>query len=230
MNDLSSTDSESEYYKYWVEWFVSMEGHEYFCIVDEDYVTDRFNLTNLSTEVLHYQKALELITDIVPDKPMSRELREQVERSAMHLYGLIHARFVMTTRGLSKMYEKYKYGDFGLCPRYHCSQHPLIPVGLSDMPFKEKVKLYCPRCEDIYCPKSRKHGKLDGAYFGTSLPHMLFLNYPANRPAPSEQRYVPKIFGFKVHQTAELHRWQDEQREEQKKRLGISQNSSGSSS
>ncbi|KAJ2331394.1 casein kinase 2 regulatory subunit, partial [Coemansia sp. RSA 2671] len=99
--------------------------------------------------------------------------------------------------------------------------HPLIPVGLSDVAFKEKVKLYCPRCEDIYCPKSRKHARLDGAYFGTGLPHMIFLNYSANRPAPSEQRYVPRIFGFKIHEVAELHRWQDEQREEQKKRLGI---------
>ncbi|KAJ2831871.1 casein kinase 2 regulatory subunit [Coemansia furcata] len=221
VNELSSTDSESDYYKYWIDWFVSLEGNEYFCAVDEEYVTDRFNLTNLNTEVLHYQKALELITDNLSNKPMTNELREQVEKSAMHLYGLVHARYIMTARGLSKMYEKYKHGEFGLCPRYHCSQHPLIPVGLSDVAFKEKVKLYCSRCEDIYCPKSRKHGRLDGAYFGTGLPHMIFLNYPANRPAPSEQRYVPRIFGFKIHEIAELHRWQDEQREEQKKRLGI---------
>ncbi|KAJ2907537.1 casein kinase 2 regulatory subunit, partial [Coemansia aciculifera] len=84
MNELSSTDSESDYYKYWIDWFAGLEGNEYFCVVDEEYVTDRFNLTNLNTEVLHYQKALELITDNMSTKPMTNELREQVEKSAMH--------------------------------------------------------------------------------------------------------------------------------------------------
>ena len=77
-------------------------GNEYFCDIDEDYLTDRFNLTGLNQDVQYYQYALELITDVL-DVDCDDEMREQIEKSARHLYGLIHARFIITTRGLSKM-------------------------------------------------------------------------------------------------------------------------------
>lgn len=81
--------------------------------------------------------------------------------------------------------EKYKKADFGRCPRVLCQAQPLLPVGLSDIPYEKSVKLYCGRCEDIYSPKSSRHGSIDGAYFGTSFPHMLFLVYPAMIPPKS---------------------------------------------
>ena len=59
---LSSADDESDYSKYWIDWFLSTRGNEYFCEVDEEYIVDKFNLTGLNTEVSHYQKALDLIT------------------------------------------------------------------------------------------------------------------------------------------------------------------------
>ncbi|KAJ1929556.1 casein kinase 2 regulatory subunit, partial [Linderina macrospora] len=161
INELSSTDSDSEFAKYWVEWFMSLEGNEYYCDVDEDYILDRFNLTGLNFEVPHYQKALELITDRLPDKPMSDDLRDQVERSAKHLYGLIHARYIITARGLVKMLDKYKRGDFGRCPRVYCQGNQLLPVGVTDIPNQKAVKLYCCRCEDVYNPKSRRHNMID---------------------------------------------------------------------
>lgn len=33
-------------------------------------------------------------------------MREQVEKSARHLYGLVHARYITTTRGLAKMVRR----------------------------------------------------------------------------------------------------------------------------
>jgi casein kinase II subunit beta len=89
----------------------------------------------------------------------------------------------------------------------------LLPVGLSDIPMTKTVKLYCPRCEDIYNPKSSRHGAVDGAYFGTSFPHMLFQVHPNYLPSKNYERYVPRIFGFKVHDIANQHRWQDQVRE-----------------
>jgi casein kinase II subunit beta len=82
--------------------FLTGRGNEYFCDIDEDYLTDRFNLTGLNTEIQYYQYALELITDVL-DIECDDEMREQIEKSARHLYGLVHARFIVTTRGLQKM-------------------------------------------------------------------------------------------------------------------------------
>jgi casein kinase II subunit beta len=134
--------------------------------------------------------------DDVPD-----ELRGALDVQARLLYGLIHARWIVTARGLGKMVsgshlflfffpadtlqlqlEKYKRADFGRCPRVLCQAQPLLPVGLTDAPYEKSVKLFCGRCEDIYSPKSSRHGSIDGAYFGTSFPHLLFLVYPTLIP------------------------------------------------
>ncbi|CRL19606.1 Casein kinase II, regulatory subunit [Penicillium camemberti] len=198
--------------------FVSSRGNEYFCEIDEDYLTDRFNLTGLNTEVSYYQYALDLVTDVF-DLDADDDLREQIEKSARHLYGLVHARYIVTTRGLAKMLEKYKKSDFGKCPRVMCDGHALLPLGESDLPNVSTVKLYCPKCEDIYNPKSSRHSSIDGAYFGTSFHSVLFQVYPALNPEKSSRRYEPRIYGFKVHSAAALARYQDNQREDLKWRL-----------
>lgn len=150
---------------------------------------------------------------------LSNEDREKLEKSARHLYGLVHARYILTSRGLQKMLEKYRNCDFGRCPRVHCQLHPLLPVGLSDIPRHNAVKLYCAKCEDIYSPKLSRHATIDGAYFGTSFPAMFFQVFPTIIPTKPKERYVPKIFGFKLHDHAKLARWQENQREEMEKRV-----------
>lgn len=66
-----------------------------------------------------------------------------------------------------------------------CNSQALLPVGLTDIPYEKSVKLYCGRCEDIYSPKSSRHGSIDGAYFGTTFPHLLFLVNPNLIPPKS---------------------------------------------
>lgn len=173
----------------------SASGNEYFCEVDEEWIKDAFNLYGIAAQVRGYNDAMRIILTEELTDPTPAELR-----SAEVLYGLIHARFIVTSYGLQLMNEKYRQGHFGYCPRVLCQSHPLLPVGQSDLPCQHSVKLYCPQCEEIYYPRSQVHQEVDGAYFGTSFPHMLLMQYPETKK-PS-QRYVPKIFGFKLRKSA----------------------------
>ncbi|KAL3900066.1 MAG: hypothetical protein SGCHY_001594 [Lobulomycetales sp.] len=228
---MEDDDSQDSRY-YWTEWFLSLKGSEFFCEIDEDFILDRyacpllftsprFNLTGLNTEVPQYALAYDLITDSMENDIEDDSVRLQVEKSARHLYGLIHARYILTTRGMNKMKEKYKNSDFGTCPRVMCQNHRVLPVGNSDNVGLMSVKLYCPRCEDVYIPPNKRHQSTDGAYFGTSFPHFMMQVFSDLMLVPEEermQRYIPKIFGFKIHTTSLEQRKQDEIREEQQRR------------
>ena len=63
------------------------------------------------------------------------------------LYGLIHARYILTSRGMNAVAEKYQHGHFGRCPRVLCQQQPVLPVGRSDLPRNYTVNVYCPMCQ-----------------------------------------------------------------------------------
>ena len=97
------------------------------------------------------------------------------------------------------MTEKYKKAEFGRCPRVLCQNQPVLPIGLLDAPGAKGLKLYCPHCEDVYTPPSRRHSGIDGAYFGTSFPHLVFQAFPDMLPEKRMERYIPRIFGFKLH-------------------------------
>ena len=56
--------------------------------------------------------------------------------------------------------DKYKNYDFGRCPRVYCCGQPCLPVGLSDLPRSSTVKIYCPKCQDIYYPRSKYQGSI----------------------------------------------------------------------
>jgi len=185
----------------WISWFCSLKGNEFFAEVDEDYIEDDFNLTGLSSMVPNYDYALDMILDRDTDD-LTEEQQEIVESAAEMLYGLIHARYILTSRGLSQMVEKYNNVEFGRCPRVFCHGQPVLPVGQSDIPRTNTVKLFCSKCQDIYYPKLTRHQNIDGAYFGTTFPHLLFQTYPELVPTKPSFSYVPRIFGFKIHKSS----------------------------
>eukprot|EP01006_Ploeotia_vitrea_P036398 TRINITY_DN66013_c9_g2_i2.p1 TRINITY_DN66013_c9_g2~~TRINITY_DN66013_c9_g2_i2.p1 ORF type:complete len:315 (-),score=88.58 TRINITY_DN66013_c9_g2_i2:148-1038(-) len=155
-NSSSEIQTDDEYA--WIPWFTSLKGNEFFCAVDEAYVRDGFNLTGLNSQVPYYEYALDMILDIESNEELlSDDQREMVENDAEHLYGLIHARYVLTARGLHSMLEKYRLCHFGRCPRVLCGGQATLPVGISDNPHEESVKLYCPKCEDVYSTRASRH-------------------------------------------------------------------------
>lgn len=86
-------------------------------------------------------------------------------------------RYILTNRGMHAMYEKYRTAAFGRCPRVFCQGQPVLPVGLSDLPRNYTVNVFCPRCHGLFFPKSTRQANIDGAYFGTTFPHLYLLSH-----------------------------------------------------
>lgn len=112
-----------------------------------------------------------------------------IESSAEMLYGLIHQRFITSRQGIQQMAEKYELGHFGHCPRVHCYGARVLPVGCSDIPGQETVKLFCPSCLDVYTPPNSRFQTVDGAFFGTTFGCLFFMTFPeldvgGDKPAP----------------------------------------------
>ena len=123
----------------------------------------------------------------------------ELNQEASDLYGLIHSRFVITQRGLSKLYSKFLNGTYGYCPRALCDRQKVLPVGLSDELRTSRVKVFCPKCEEVYIPKF-KSINVDGAYFGTSVPHIFLKSFKeAVILPPRIFHYEPKVHGFRLY-------------------------------
>ena len=101
-----------------------------------------------------------------------------IESSAEMLYGLIHQRFICSRAGIQLMSEKYELGHFGVCPRTNCNQTRTLPVGLSDIPGEDTVKLFCPSCLDVYVPPNSRFQTVDGAFFGRTFGALFLLTFP----------------------------------------------------
>lgn len=113
-----------------------------------------------------------------------------IESSAEMLYGLIHQRFITSRPGIQQMAEKYELGHFGHCPRVFCHGAKVLPVGCSDIPGQETVKLFCPSCLDVYSPPNSRFQTVDGAFFGTTFGCLFFMTFPeldVGGPRPPQQ-------------------------------------------
>jgi casein kinase II subunit beta len=189
----------------WISQFCALLGHEYFAEVSEDFIEDDFNLTGLPAQVPMYKEALELILDVDPEEDEEDEEEEEevseddddgrgyrrstrhmrmasdasvIESSAELLYGLIHQRYITSRPGIQQMLEKYELQHFGHCPRVNCAGAKVLPVGLSDTPGQDTVKLFCPSCLDIYTPPNSRFQTVDGAFFGTTFGCLFFMTFP----------------------------------------------------
>lgn len=277
---MSSADDGDES---WITWLLRQPGFEWLCEVEPAFIEDQFNLYGLRTTVAHYRDSLECILSSAPDEHDS----DLIHVHARDLYGLIHARYIVTSKGLQSMLDKYERKEFGTCPRFLCHGIGVLPLGLSNDIGFHKVKLFCPRCEDIFEPpamsappsrsalggaaaqrasngkrsaadmsfasnvmlpaahdattarasasstrshagspakstRSALHSRmaaatatttsaaaslvaltgchdLDGSFFGPTFAHMLLVMKPQLVPPKPQQTYVPRVYGFKVH-------------------------------
>jgi hypothetical protein len=106
--------------------------------------------------------------------------------------------------------QQYAGKDFGTCPLVQCDGQPVLPCGLKDEMGVDTVKLYCPKCQQLYVPPPARFsranggttGGVDSAAFGTTFPHLFLMTFKnlVPDPLPMEARtYVPRVFGFRIY-------------------------------
>eukprot|EP01029_Cantina_marsupialis_P013125 TRINITY_DN2908_c0_g1_i1.p1 TRINITY_DN2908_c0_g1~~TRINITY_DN2908_c0_g1_i1.p1 ORF type:complete len:202 (+),score=53.38 TRINITY_DN2908_c0_g1_i1:151-756(+) len=167
-----------------------MPGFNWLCSVEKSYLSDNFNTFGLKNCVSNFRRTMGEILDFDVD--------EDVTQNQVRLYGLMHHRFILSVRGMSRMKRAYQNKKYGECPRVFCRGQAVLPVGVSDTPGESAVKVFCPRCQDIFnAPQAES---VDGAFFGTTFPHLFFLSFPDLQPQRKMRNpeYTPRCFGFKV--------------------------------
>lgn len=181
----------------WIRQLVSQPQFAFYAEVDLDYAADWFNHYGLKETVEHFDEALELITDVHSKRwsSLSEDAVREILDDAIHLYGLVHARWILQPKGLAQMKAKFEAGVFGECPRFACAGQKVLPIGETCQPRRHSAKVFCPRCCDVYRPEG---SAIDGAHFGTAFPHAFLIEFPELDAKKEFKVYEPSLYGFKV--------------------------------
>jgi casein kinase II subunit beta len=104
-SDIDDDNSSTSECPSWISWFVTSQGFSLLCEVDAAYIEDQFNIYGLKSYIAdgnngnNYQRAL----DNILDRKESWVDEPAVVEASHLLYGLSHARYIVTVQGLSKM-------------------------------------------------------------------------------------------------------------------------------
>ena len=181
----------------WVESFCGRYGGDMYVKVPQAFLRDPVvanSLYALVDESELFEEALKFLGGA----PSRFDIGDPEHlRICERLYQAVHVRYVTSSEGLQQLRSMIEAGRFGECPRVLCRGQKLLPVGLHDKFGLSSVKGFCPLCSEVYHAHS-KHSGVDGAAFGTTLPHLLLLRHSQLRPDRAPERYTPRIFGFRV--------------------------------
>ena len=159
----------------WVRKFLSSRPRDTLLPIPREYLSDGFNLVQLAPIVeriasengyveqnsSHYplfKAALRLI--LQHDQEPHTVVAPSVQRAAEILYTLVHARYVISPRGLDTVRRALRRSDksvepvFGRCARVSCRGMPLLPYGDSEhydprQSVTTRAKRYCPCCGEV---------------------------------------------------------------------------------
>lgn len=186
----------------WIDWFLSKPENQLFVRIDDDYIHNIYNFYGIKQKISNFQASYELLLkNYVPPWHASTQLESQIfvlEQQTAHLYGLLHARYLNTSEGMERIYQKYVKKEFPYCPRILCKKITCIPFGISNDMCEYPVKMFCPNCSDIYNIKNSIFSKVDGSFFGNSWIPIFLKKYSHIIPSKKARVHVPKIFGFEI--------------------------------
>lgn len=193
----------------WIKRFCLDIGNEYYIEVPLSFVEDPMTYNSVFSKFNspYTEEAMKLISNTTNDYSfrLPDETIKKIEKVARNLYNILHARYIESVDGLKAIKQRYESGTYGQCPRIYCRGHNLLPVGLHDRPGRSSVKCFCSKCQELYQPNSLRHRRIDGVAFGTSLPHLLLQRFPDLNSDISNEKYIPKIYGFKIDKDTNDH-------------------------
>lgn len=94
--------------------------NSYFCEVEEEFITDAFNIYNISRDFHLFKHSLAVILDaddpeasdgwwVWKDSYLAEIDQDELQTSTTNLYGMIHARYIVTASGLEAMVWYFDY-------------------------------------------------------------------------------------------------------------------------
>lgn len=184
------------------------KNRPYLVEVELGFITKKEIKDSISIDFSNFDVAIELITDRHHSKEFWKyKDREEfckkingILKQAILIYERIHAKYIVTKNGLEMMKERIDNKYYGVCPRYKCNEHHLIPFGCSSHHNDGKIEFYCPLCKDDYYNMEclKQFEDVDGACFGPNFPSLYLKEYPENNNI--ELEYVrPTVYGFRLH-------------------------------
>jgi len=195
----------------WIDWLIEQPLGQYFVPIDREFLENMFSYYGLRQKVPNFKQALEIIKGpYLRDDIRPKEWPSNIDEYGLCLYGLLHARFLLTESGLQKMRQKYCEADFHVCPRTLCRKTKCLPYGPSDDVGQSSLRIFCPKCRDIYAFPEKNPYVMDGAFFGPSWVHVFVQKFPEIFPQFPTASYTPLIFGFKICDAKNLPPSEDE--------------------
>ena len=86
--------------------------------------------------------------------------------------------------------DSLRYPLAGTDTEHVSKKSPYFFPPRSDVPRNYTVQIFCPMCHDIFTPRSSRSASIDGAYFGTTFPHLFMLTFPECIPKKNSQYFV----------------------------------------
>ena len=184
----------------WIRKHLSTMDHNFYSLIPEVFYLNTQIVSHLnrhfSEKDMKYFKTCFTVLSGSSNKVPSYAA-EEIQRSVKVMHDIVHGRYIVSEDGLETVREKHVRGVYGKCPRLHCEENSLLPLGMDDVPSISHTQCFCAKCRDVY--RTPLHISIDSVAFGSSLPHLFLEQYPDLCPTKPDLVYVPKIFGFKIH-------------------------------
>ena len=192
----------------WENTFFSNPSNQILARIDLDFLMKEMDSPEIKEKIPNFEDGKNCIL---------KTGEKQDQTAAINIYGLIHAKYLETQDGINQMITKYQDHLFKTCPRVVCQKTFCFPIGISDDISINTVKMYCPKCQEIYNVNDGSFSVIDGAFFGTHwISKLIELNPQIHSNEPPNQNYIPRIFGFKIyHPPNDIHNEEENKKEQE---------------